>query len=90
MYRLREEVEAALARLADEAVLRENDIAGRGDFAALPTWFPPVFAHAGFVGMMTNLVLAALTVPLDTAVDPSAVVVAGTDSFENANRISIN
>lgn len=29
-----------------------------GDFAALPTWFPPAFAHAGFVGMMTNLLLA--------------------------------
>ena len=33
-------------------------VATGGDFAALPTWFPPVFAHAGFVGMMTNLVLA--------------------------------
>lgn len=28
-----------------------------GDFAAMPGWFFPVFAHAGFVGMMTNLLL---------------------------------
>ena len=33
-------------------------VSSGGDFAALPSWFPPVFAHAGFVGMMTNLVLA--------------------------------
>lgn len=29
-----------------------------GDFGALPTWFPTAFAHAGFVGMMTNLLMA--------------------------------
>jgi hypothetical protein len=29
-----------------------------GDAGALPSWFFPAFAHAGFVGMMTNLVLA--------------------------------
>lgn len=33
-------------------------VSSGGDFAALPSWFPPVFAHAGFVGMMTNIVLA--------------------------------
>jgi hypothetical protein len=26
-----------------------------GDFSVLPAWFFPFFAHAGFVGMMTNL-----------------------------------
>jgi hypothetical protein len=30
-----------------------------GDFAALPSWFGAVFVHAGFVGMMTNLLLGA-------------------------------
>ncbi len=29
-----------------------------GDFSVLPTWFFAVFAHAGFVGMMTNLILS--------------------------------
>ena len=29
-----------------------------GDFAGMPSWFFAAFAHAGFVGMMTNLVLA--------------------------------
>ncbi len=28
-----------------------------GDFTVLPTWFGAVFAHAGFVGMMTNLLM---------------------------------
>jgi hypothetical protein len=28
------------------------------DFGVLPSWFGPVFVHAGFIGMMTNLVLA--------------------------------
>lgn len=32
-----------------------------GDFALLPTWFFAVFAHAGFVGMMTNLILGLLS-----------------------------
>src|SRR3972149_6518038 len=27
------------------------------DFSLAPTWFFAVFAHAGFVGMMTNLLL---------------------------------
>lgn len=30
----------------------------KGDFAALPPWYFAVFAHAAYVGMMTNLVLA--------------------------------
>ncbi len=29
-----------------------------GDFSVLPPWFFAVFAHAGFVGMMTNLLMA--------------------------------
>ncbi|HET8776295.1 MAG TPA: hypothetical protein VFN76_01420 [Candidatus Limnocylindria bacterium] len=33
-------------------------VSGGGDFSSLPEWFLPVFAHIGFVGMMTNLVLA--------------------------------
>jgi len=32
-----------------------------GDFALLPSWFFAVFAHAGFVGMMTNLILAVFS-----------------------------
>jgi hypothetical protein len=28
-----------------------------GDFSVMPGWFFAVFAHAGFVGMMTNLLL---------------------------------
>jgi len=28
-----------------------------GDFSVLPAWFFAVFAHAGFVGMMTNLLM---------------------------------
>jgi hypothetical protein len=31
-----------------------------GDFAALPAWFFAVFAHAGFVGMMTNLLMGVV------------------------------
>lgn len=30
------------------------------DFAAMPTWFGTVFAHVGFVGMMTNLLFGVL------------------------------
>lgn len=30
---------------------------GTGDFDALPDWFGAAFVHAGFVGMMTNLLL---------------------------------
>jgi len=33
-----------------------------GDFETLPSWFGAVFAHAGFVGMMTNLILGVLSV----------------------------
>ncbi len=33
-------------------------VASGGAFEALPAWFPTAFAHVGFVGMMTNLVLA--------------------------------
>jgi hypothetical protein len=29
-----------------------------GDFSVLPAWYFPVFAHVGFVGMMTNLLFA--------------------------------
>ncbi len=32
--------------------------AGGGGFEALPVWFGAAFAHAGFVGMMTNLLMA--------------------------------
>ena len=32
-------------------------VSGGGDFSLLPGWFFAVFAHAGFVGMMTNLLL---------------------------------
>ena len=28
-----------------------------GDFENLPSWFGAVFAHVGFVGMMTNLLM---------------------------------
>ena len=31
-----------------------------GDFSLLPAWYFAVFAHAGFVGMMTNLLLAVV------------------------------
>lgn len=30
---------------------------GSGDFASLPAWWSVAFVHAGFVGMMTNLLL---------------------------------
>jgi hypothetical protein len=33
-------------------------VSSGGDFSAMPGWFFAVFAHVGFVGMMTNLVLA--------------------------------
>ena len=33
-------------------------VSGGGDFSAMPGWFFAVFAHVGFVGMMTNLILA--------------------------------
>lgn len=31
-----------------------------GDFSVLPAWFFAVFAHAGFIGMMTNLLMAVV------------------------------
>jgi hypothetical protein len=31
-----------------------------GDFSVLPPWFFAVFAHAGFVGMMTNLLMGVV------------------------------
>ncbi len=31
-----------------------------GDFSVLPPWFFAVFAHAGFVGMMTNLIMGVV------------------------------
>lgn len=31
-----------------------------GDFSVLPDWFFATFAHAGFVGMMTNLLMAVV------------------------------
>ncbi|HEX6263455.1 MAG TPA: hypothetical protein VF097_11475, partial [Actinomycetota bacterium] len=34
---------------------------GSGDFDSLPSWFGAVFVHAGFVGMMTNLILGVLS-----------------------------
>lgn len=33
-----------------------------GDFSNLPTWFGAAFVHAGFVGMMTNLILGLIAV----------------------------
>jgi hypothetical protein len=33
-------------------------VSGGGDFSGMPAWFFPVFVHVGFIGMMTNLVLA--------------------------------
>jgi hypothetical protein len=32
-----------------------------GDFGVLPLWFGAIFVHAGFVGMMTNLIFAVVT-----------------------------
>jgi hypothetical protein len=32
-----------------------------GDFSVLPPWFGAVFVHAGFVGMMTNLIMAVVS-----------------------------
>lgn len=37
-----------------------STLAGGGDFSDLPTWFGAVFAHAGFVGMMTNLIMSVV------------------------------
>lgn len=34
----------------------------QGNFGAAPDWFPAVFAHAGFVGMMTNLLFGVYSV----------------------------
>ena len=31
-----------------------------GDFTSLPFWFGAVFAHVGYVGMMTNLIMAVV------------------------------
>lgn len=31
-----------------------------GDFSVLPSWFGAVFVHTGFVGMMTNLIMAVV------------------------------
>lgn len=33
----------------------------QGDFSGAPEWFTPVFAHAAFVGMMTNLIFGVLS-----------------------------
>lgn len=35
-------------------------LAGGGGFEDLPSWYPALFAHAGFVGMMTNVLLAVV------------------------------
>jgi hypothetical protein len=32
-----------------------------GDFSLIPFWFIAVFSHAGFVGMMTNLILPVVS-----------------------------
>jgi hypothetical protein len=32
-----------------------------GDFSLIPFWFGAVFAHAGFVGMMTNLIMPVVS-----------------------------
>jgi hypothetical protein len=32
-----------------------------GDFSVLPLWFGAIFVHAGFVGMMTNLIFAVVS-----------------------------
>jgi hypothetical protein len=42
---------------------------GAGDFASLPTWFGTAFVHAGFVGMMTNLILGVHSVRAHTTRD---------------------
>jgi hypothetical protein len=39
------------------------------DFESLPAWFPATFAHAGFVGMMTNLLLGVLSARSQSARD---------------------
>lgn len=38
-----------------------------GDFSVLPPWFFAVFAHAGFVGMMTNLIMAVVASRAESA-----------------------
>lgn len=35
---------------------------GSGDFENLPFWFPAIFAHSAFVGMMTNLIFGVISV----------------------------
>lgn len=35
-----------------------SQLAGGATFADMPRWLPAVFSHSGFVGMMTNLLLA--------------------------------
>lgn len=37
-------------------------LTGGGDFAAIPRWLGVIFAHGGFVGMMTNLIFGVLSV----------------------------
>ena len=37
-------------------------VAGGGDFSGIPRWVGVLFAHAGFVGMMTNLLFGVLSV----------------------------
>jgi hypothetical protein len=32
-----------------------------GDFSVLPAWFGALFVHSGFVGMMTNLIMAVIS-----------------------------
>jgi hypothetical protein len=39
----------------------------QGDFGAAPRWFSAVFAHAGFVGMMTNLLFGVYSARTRTA-----------------------
>lgn len=36
-------------------------LSGGGDFSSVPPWLNTLFAHAGFVGMMTNLILGVLS-----------------------------
>jgi hypothetical protein len=36
-------------------------IVSGGDFSLIPFWFGAVFAHAGFVGMMTNLIMPVVS-----------------------------
>lgn len=45
-------------------------VVGTGaDFTALPFWFGAVFAHAGFIGMMTNLIIGVISARVQSARD---------------------